>query len=157
MRLGAFPDALDPAASRRNLRLDTEISERHRHRYEVNTNYRDKLEAGPDLFRHVARRACCPRSSNAATIPGSSACSIHPELKSRPFEPHPLFAELHRGGGRATRMRMVVTIPRMQDCSGSKFFHIVKIETPTPIAAEATSYFANCRRGDCATFCVFCM
>ncbi len=57
----------------------TEISERHRHRYEVNTAYRERLEdKGLRLRRHVARRRCCPRRSSSPTIPGSSACNTTP-------------------------------------------------------------------------------
>ena len=57
----------------------TEISERHRHRYEVNMGYRDQLEAqGHALRRRFAGRHCCRRRSSSRTIPGSSACSITP-------------------------------------------------------------------------------
>ena len=71
----------------------TQISERHRHRYEVNTNYRERARGGgPALRRPVAGRRCCPRSCEHSDHPWFIGVQFHPELKSRPFEPHPLFA-----------------------------------------------------------------
>ena len=68
------------------------ISERHRHRYEVNMGYREKLErAGPASSAACRRTACCRRRSNIADHPWFIGVQYHPELKSRPFEPHPLF------------------------------------------------------------------
>ena len=76
MRLGAYRAELKPGSKIAEIYGATEISERHRHRYEVNTAYRERLEdKGMRLRRHVARRRCCPRRSNSPTIPGSSACN----------------------------------------------------------------------------------
>jgi hypothetical protein len=101
MRLGAYPAALAGQPRRGHLRRRRGFQERHRHRYEVNTAYRERLEARACASPACRPTACCRRSSNIRTIPGSSACSIHPELKSRPFEPHPAVRQLHRRGGGA--------------------------------------------------------
>ena len=69
-----------------------EISERHRHRYEVNTRYRDRLEAAGLRFSGTSPDGLLPE---IVEIPGHAwfvGVQYHPELKSRPFEPHPLFA-----------------------------------------------------------------
>ncbi|MEO1161234.1 MAG: gamma-glutamyl-gamma-aminobutyrate hydrolase family protein, partial [Pseudomonadota bacterium] len=69
-----------------------EISERHRHRYEVNTRYRDKLEGAGLKFSGTSPDGLLPE---IVEIPGHAwfvGVQYHPELKSRPFEPHPLFA-----------------------------------------------------------------
>ena len=93
MRLGAYRADLLEGSKIAAIYGETEISERHRHRYEVNTAYRERLEAeGPAASPACRPTGCCPKPSNSSTTPGSSACNIHPELKSRPFEPHPLFA-----------------------------------------------------------------
>ena len=66
-------------AGRREIYGTTQISERHRHRYEINIGYKDTLEQAGLLFLgHVARRHCCPKSSSFPIIPGSSACSSIP-------------------------------------------------------------------------------
>ena len=79
MRLGAYDAVLARGSKVAEIYGTTRISERHRHRYEVNTRYRNKLEAARlALLGPVAGRACCPRSSRSPTIPGSSACSSTP-------------------------------------------------------------------------------
>jgi CTP synthase len=92
MRLGAFHARLVPNSRAAKIYGTTEISERHRHRYEVNNTYRDALtEAG------MAVSANSPDGDLVEMIelPGHSwflATQFHPELKSRPSHPHPLFA-----------------------------------------------------------------
>ena len=72
---------------------DTEISERHRHRYEVNTAYkRPARSEGHALSPACRPTAFCRRSIEFADHPWFIGVQFHPELKSRPFEPHPLFA-----------------------------------------------------------------
>ena len=80
MRLGAYPAMLQRGSQvSRHLYGATEISERHRHRYEVNTDYKGRLEQhGMRFCRHVARRAAAGDRSSTRTIPGSSACSSIP-------------------------------------------------------------------------------
>ena len=93
MRLGAYAARLDKGSRVAGIYGGSEISERHRHRYEVNTGYRGAARGqGHALLRHVAGRLCCRRSSNIRTHPWFIGVQFHPELKSRPFEPHPLFA-----------------------------------------------------------------
>ena len=75
MRLGAYPAMLGGNSVVRSIYGTTEISERHRHRYEVNVHYHDALEKGGLVFSGMSPTASCPRSSSGRTIPGSSACS----------------------------------------------------------------------------------
>jgi CTP synthase len=92
MRLGAFPAALDPGSRVAEIYGDTMISERHRHRYEVNTKYRDKLEAAGLRFSGMSPDGVLPEIVERTDHPWFIGVQFHPELKSRPFEPHPLFA-----------------------------------------------------------------
>ena len=76
----------------RNLRRAREISERHRHRYEVNTNYRGRLEQHGMRFSGMSPDGLLPEMIEYEDHPWFVGVQFHPELKSRPFEPHPLFA-----------------------------------------------------------------
>ena len=93
MRLGAYrgdPEARH--AHRRHLWRRREISERHRHRYEVNTAYRERLEEKGLVFAGMSPDGLLPETIEFADHPWFIGVQFHPELKSRPFEPHPLFA-----------------------------------------------------------------
>ncbi len=92
MRLGAYKATLDPESKVAAIYGDTEISERHRHRYEVNTKYRDKLEAAGLIFSGMSPDGVLPEIVERRDHPWFIGVQYHPELKSRPFEPHPLFA-----------------------------------------------------------------
>jgi CTP synthase len=92
MRLGAYDAALDPESRVAQIYESTEISERHRHRYEVNTKYREKLEAAGLIFSGMSPDGLLPEIVERADHPWFIGVQYHPELKSRPFEPHPLFA-----------------------------------------------------------------
>ena len=70
----------------------TRSRERHRHRYEVNIGYRARLRSTGFVFPGCRRTACCPRSIEFPDHPWFIGVQFHPELKSRPFDPHPLFA-----------------------------------------------------------------
>jgi CTP synthase len=70
----------------------TAISERHRHRYEVNGAYREALEAGGLVFSGMSPDGLLPEIVERPDHPWFIGVQFHPELKSRPFEPHPLFA-----------------------------------------------------------------
>ena len=91
MRLGAYPTTLTPGSRVAEVYGTTEISERHRHRYEVNTKYT------PDLARHGldvsgwSPDGRLPEIMEIADHPWFIGVQFHPELKSRPLEPHPLF------------------------------------------------------------------
>jgi CTP synthase len=92
MRLGAFTAALTPESRVAGIYGSTTISERHRHRYEVNTRYRDKLEAAGLVFSGMSPDGVLPEIVERTDHPWFIGVQYHPELKSRPFEPHPLFA-----------------------------------------------------------------
>ena len=79
----------------------TEISERHRHRYEVNAHYRDALEKGGLVFSGMSPDGNLPEIVERPDHPWFIGVQFHPELKSRPFDPHPLFAGFHRRGSQA--------------------------------------------------------
>ncbi len=92
MRLGAFDAALRPGSKIAAIYGGTRISERHRHRYEVNTKYRAALEGKGMQFCGMSPDGLLPETVEIADHPWFIGVQYHPELKSRPFEPHPLFA-----------------------------------------------------------------
>lgn len=92
MRLGAYPALLKPGSRIAEIYGKTEISERHRHRYEVNFEYRERLEACGLLFAGSSPDGLLPETVEIPDHPWFIGVQYHPELKSRPFEPHPLFA-----------------------------------------------------------------
>jgi CTP synthase len=91
MRLGAYQAALAPGSLVAEVYGGTDISERHRHRYEVNMAYRERLEAKGLRFSGVSPDGVLPEIVEHADHPWFIGVQFHPELKSRPFEPHPLF------------------------------------------------------------------
>ena len=92
MRLGAYQSRLEEGTRIAGIYGSTEISERHRHRYEVNMGYRDRLEAAGMTFSGVSPDGLLPETVEYRDHPWFIGVQYHPELKSRPFEPHPLFA-----------------------------------------------------------------
>jgi CTP synthase len=92
MRLGAFPAKLEPGSLIASVYGSTDISERHRHRYEVNAGYRERLEAQGMRFAGMSPDGLLPETVELVDHPWFVGVQFHPELKSRPFEPHPLFA-----------------------------------------------------------------
>ena len=92
MRLGAYQASLKPGSKVADIYGGTEISERHRHRYEVNMTYRDQLEEKGLRFSGVSPDGVLPEIVEYENHPWFIGVQYHPELKSRPFEPHPLFA-----------------------------------------------------------------
>jgi CTP synthase len=91
MRLGAYEAVLTPGSRVADIYGDVRISERHRHRYEVNTGYRDRLEAKGITFSGMSPDGLLPEIIEISDHPWYIGVQFHPELKSRPFEPHPLF------------------------------------------------------------------
>ena len=91
MRLGAYDAVLDPESRVAGIYGTTRISERHRHRYEVNIAYRDTLEAAGLRFSGMSPDGLLPEIVELPDHPWFVGVQFHPELKSRPFEPHPLF------------------------------------------------------------------
>src|SRR3954468_13140277 len=92
MRLGAYPAMLDRGCQVSEIYGSTEISERHRHRYEVNTAYKGRLEQHGMRFCGMSPDGVLPEIIEYADHPWFIGVQFHPELKSRPFAPHPLFA-----------------------------------------------------------------
>jgi CTP synthase len=92
MRLGAYTATLDPASKIASIYGSTTISERHRHRYEVNIGYRERLEEKGMWFAGMSPDGVLPETVELRGHPFFIGVQYHPELKSRPFEPHPLFA-----------------------------------------------------------------
>ncbi|AOG07189.1 MAG: CTP synthase [Bosea sp. (in: a-proteobacteria)] len=92
MRLGAYASTLAAGSKIAQIYGTTEISERHRHRYEVNMGYRDRLEAQGMSFCGLSPDGLLPETIEYPDHPWFIGVQYHPELKSRPFEPHPLFA-----------------------------------------------------------------
>jgi CTP synthase len=92
MRLGAYDAILKPGSHISEIYGDTRISERHRHRYEVNTAYRTRLEKAGLQFSGMSPDGLLPETVEYADHPWFIGVQYHPELKSKPLEPHPLFA-----------------------------------------------------------------
>ena len=92
MRLGAYPAALTKGSKVAKIYGETQISERHRHRYEVNTKYREQLEKAGVRFAGLSPDGLLPEIIELPDHPWFIGVQFHPELKSRPFDPHPLFA-----------------------------------------------------------------
>ena len=92
MRLGAYPARLGHNSKVAQQYGATEISERHRHRYEVNVHYRDALEKQGLIFSGMSPDGELPEIVERPDHPWFIGVQFHPELKSRPFEPHPLIA-----------------------------------------------------------------
>ena len=104
MRLGAYPAKLDGNSVVRSIYGTDTISERHRHRYEVNVHYRDALERAGLIFSGMSPDDQLPEIVERPDHPWFIGVQFHPELKSRPFEPHPLFAGFIEAAVRQSRL-----------------------------------------------------
>lgn len=91
MRLGAYPAILKKGSKVAEIYGAMEISERHRHRYEVNINYMKQLEEGGMTFSGLSPDGELPEIVEYEDHPWFIGVQFHPELKSKPFDPHPLF------------------------------------------------------------------
>ncbi|MGB1076733.1 MAG: CTP synthase [Bdellovibrionales bacterium] len=91
MRLGAYPATLEEGSKVAEIYNATSIEERHRHRYEVNINYKDQLEEAGLYFSGLSPDGKLPEICERKDHPWFVAVQYHPELKSKPFDPHPLF------------------------------------------------------------------
>ena len=96
MRLGAYDATLAEGSRVAGIYGTTTISERHRHRYEVAIKYRDKLEAAGLCFSGMSPDGKLPEIVEMKGHPWFVGVQFHPELKSKPFAPHPLFADFVR-------------------------------------------------------------
>jgi CTP synthase len=104
MRLGAYPATLAGNSVVSSIYGTTEISERHRHRYEVNTAYKERLEEGGLVFSGMSPDGMLPEIVERPDHPWFVGVQFHPELKSKPFDPHPLFASFIEAAVRQSRM-----------------------------------------------------
>ncbi|WP_237154067.1 CTP synthase [Oryzibacter oryziterrae] len=92
LRLGSYEAKLTKGSKIAEIYGSQTIHERHRHRYEVNIDYRDRLEACGLQFAGLSPDGVLPETVEIPEHPWFIGVQYHPELKSRPFEPHPLFA-----------------------------------------------------------------
>ncbi|MEA1937969.1 MAG: CTP synthetase, partial [Pseudomonadota bacterium] len=92
MRLGAYPCMLEDGSRVGAIYGKKEISERHRHRYEVNTGYLDRLAIAGMICSGKSPCGTLPEIVERTDHPWFVGVQFHPELKSKPFAPHPLFA-----------------------------------------------------------------
>jgi CTP synthase len=92
MRLGAYPCVLEVGSLAEKIYGSREISERHRHRYEVNNDFRERLEAGGLKLSGLSPDRRLVEMVELGEHPHFVGCQFHPEFKSRPHEPHPLFS-----------------------------------------------------------------
>ncbi|SNZ07807.1 CTP synthase [Cohaesibacter gelatinilyticus] len=92
MRLGSYEAHLKPGSKIADIYDSEIIHERHRHRYEVNIDFKDKLEECGLIFAGLSPDGVLPETVEIADHPWFVAVQYHPELKSRPFDPHPLFS-----------------------------------------------------------------
>jgi CTP synthase len=93
MRLGAYPCKLKAGTKAADAYGTTEISERHRHRWEINNNYRDALERKGMILSGLSPDGKLVEMVELPDHPYFVGCQFHPEFKSRPSAPHPLFSK----------------------------------------------------------------
>jgi len=98
MRLGAYPCVLDEGSLAESIYGNTEISERHRHRYEVNPAYHDRLRGAGLRLSGTSPDGKLVEMVELTDHPFFVACQFHPEFKSKPLVPHPLFARFVKAG-----------------------------------------------------------
>ncbi|MHA3916485.1 CTP synthase [Halovulum sp. GXIMD14793] len=104
MRLGAYNAKLTPGSKVAEIYGSTDISERHRHRYEVDIKYRDKLEEAGLTFSGMSPDGRLPEIVEVSDHPWFIGVQFHPELKSKPFDPHPLFADFVKAALEQSRL-----------------------------------------------------
>jgi len=104
MRLGAYPADLAAGTKVREIYGAGRISERHRHRYEVNITYKDRLEAAGLKFSGMSPDGELPEIVEMPSHPWFIGVQFHPELKSKPFDPHPLFASFIQAAAAQSRL-----------------------------------------------------
>ena len=104
MRLGEYPCDLLPGTKVRSIYGTDRINERHRHRYEININYQKKLEDAGLLFSGMSPDRLLPEIVEIPDHPWFVGVQFHPELKSKPFAPHPLFASFVEAAVKQSRL-----------------------------------------------------
>jgi CTP synthase len=104
MRLGAYQAMLAPGSRVAEIYGRTDISERHRHRYEVNITYRERLERAGLRFSGMSPDGVLPEIVEIPDHPWFIGVQYHPELKSKPFDPHPLFTSFIKAAVAQSRL-----------------------------------------------------
>ncbi len=104
MRLGAYPALLKSGSKIAEIYGSTDISERHRHRYEVNVNYVEQLEEAGLKFSGMSPDGKLPEIVEYENHPWFVGVQFHPELKSKPFEPHPIFVSFIEAALKQSRL-----------------------------------------------------
>ena len=104
MRLGAYDCAIEASSLAAQIYRGTAISERHRHRYEVNINYRSRLEDAGLVFSGLSPDGMLPEIVEIPSHPWYLGVQFHPELKSKPFDPHPVFDSFVRAAIERSRL-----------------------------------------------------
>src|SRR5262245_3869152 len=104
MRLGSYDCMLTPGSLAQRIYGAPAVKERHRHRYEVNVNYRDRLEKAGMKFCGMSPDGLLPEMIEVADHPWFVGVQFHPELKSKPFDPHPLFSSFIRAAVEQSRL-----------------------------------------------------
>jgi CTP synthase len=104
MRLGAWPCALKPGTRAAAAYGVAQISERHRHRFEVNLEYKGQLEKTGLSFSGLSPDGILPEIVEFPDHPWFVGVQFHPELKSKPFDPHPLFTSFIAAAVRQSRL-----------------------------------------------------
>ena len=96
MRLGSYPCTLKPKTLAKTLYKSSQVSERHRHRYEFNNTYRELFEKKGMVFSGIYEEKNLVEIMELPDHPWFLGCQFHPEFKSRPLAPHPLFSDFIR-------------------------------------------------------------
>jgi CTP synthase len=104
MRVGAYPALLSEGSLVRSIYGSEQIAERHRHRYEVNVRYREALEQAGLRFSGMSPDGVLPEIVERADHPWFIGVQFHPELKSKPLDPHPLFRAFIAASVRQSRL-----------------------------------------------------
>ena len=104
MRLGAYSAVLAEGSNVAKVYDSTDIEERHRHRYEVDINYRKELEKNGLIFSGMSPDGRLPEIVELSDHPWFIGVQFHPELKSKPFDPHPLFRDFIKAAKNISRL-----------------------------------------------------
>jgi CTP synthase len=105
MRLGAYPCVLEPGTQAARAYNAVQISERHRHRYEVSNRFRDRLVERGLVLSGLSPDKRLVEMVELTDHPYFVGCQFHPEFKSRPHTPHPLFTRFVEAGAKRMRER----------------------------------------------------
>ena len=104
MRLGAYPAKIKKGTMAFSIYKNVMVSERHRHRFEVNTQYQKTLEENGMIFSAFSKDGMLPEIVELSSHPFFLGVQFHPELKSKPFKPHPIFSMFIKKALEQTRL-----------------------------------------------------